>query len=337
MAEPKVPPKQTKEPAPPDPNQALADSIDGGLPIEYTDQPGGSVASASPPDTSAEKDAKAKGDGAEPPEKKDGKPQANKVEPPASKEGKGDEKPDGEPPEEGDEDPLAEAFKGLKPHEVIHKLLEDGTVGPILQGWSDRAGDAQSATAVEQERGGIAEEAKSQAENKHWDEHFGSMSEEEIGEELAKDSKAAIAYSRYQQRQEAPPELDPERIAETSKLYGYAIQLATYDKMVKESELSDEVKANLKAENFTNQGPDGIIAWGGAIYGALIEQAAEVRANELLEEKWETFQQERLAETDGERPPMGRGRTADNLPDLLKTDTGKLFEHAFTQKKPDKS
>ncbi|KKL98997.1 hypothetical protein LCGC14_1818850, partial [marine sediment metagenome] len=307
MAEPKAPPKQPDPPAEPNPDQALADAIEAGQPIVYTDRPGGSVSPASPPDASAEKGAKTKGDGEPPPEKKDGKPpEAKKVEPPASKEKKAVEKSDGEPPEEGDEDPLAKAFEGLKPHEVVHKLLEDGTIGPILQGWSDRAGDAQSASAVEQERGGIADEARGQAEDNHWDEHFGSMSEEEIGEELAKDSKAAIAYSRYQQRQQAPPELDPTRVAETSKLYGYAIQLATYDKMVKESELSDKVKANLKAENFTNQGPDGIISYGGAIYAALIEEAAEVKANELLEERWETYQQEHLAETDGERPPMGR-------------------------------
>ncbi|KKL96315.1 hypothetical protein LCGC14_1845710, partial [marine sediment metagenome] len=157
-----------------------------------------------------------------------------------------------------------------------------------------------------------------------------------LTEALAKDPKAAIAYSRYKQRQEEP-DLDPERVTEASKLYGYAIQLATYDKMLEGSALSDKQKSELKAENFTGQGPDGIIAWGSAIYAALIDHEAQVKADVLLEERWEPFKQEHLAEIDGDRPPMGRTRQADNLPDLIGTDTGALYEDAFSpDRKPKK-
>ena len=96
-------------------------------------------------------------------------------------------------------------------------------------------------------------------------------------------------------------------------------------------------KAELKAENFKDQGPEGIIAWGNAVYSALIEHEAEIRANELLNERWETFQQEHMAETDGDRPPMVRGRkVAGTLPDLIATDTTVLFEDAFTRKAQEK-
>ncbi|KKL47801.1 hypothetical protein LCGC14_2331890, partial [marine sediment metagenome] len=178
MTEPKEPPKAPAK-APPKPDetpeakvqadrQALADSIDAGVAIEYAEQPGGDVAPAPSPATSAEKKPKAE----ETPEAKEAREKLE-AEASASKEGPGE----GEPkvkgkPGEGDEDP----FKGLAeltPKELLSKLLEHSTVGPILQGWADRSGDAQSLTAVEQERVGIADEAKRQAENGHWDEHFG--------------------------------------------------------------------------------------------------------------------------------------------------------------------
>ena len=337
---PKAPPKAPPEPVPePDKGvQELADAIDGGIPITYADSPGGSVEPAPSPAASAEKEPKAKEppEAKKPPEKKgEPPPEKPKAKAPASKE----EPPDGEPkpevkPGEGDEDP----FKGMEPKDILAKLLEHPEVGPVLQHWADRAGDAQSLAAVEQERGAIANEARTQAEDAHWDEHFGKMSEEEIAEELAKDSKSAIAYSRYQQRQQEP-DLDPDRIVRASQTYGYVIQAETYVKMIEGSDLSAERKAELDPKKFMGQGPAGIIAWGTAIYEALIEQSARIKADALLEAEWETYQQEHLAETDGERPPMGRGRVASTLPDLLTTETPALFEDAFANPspKPDKT
>ena len=336
MAEPTAESKTTTKPEPkveaPSPEAvALADAIDSGIAVEYTEQPGGAVTPASPPATSKETEPKPEDKGKKPPDKGESKIQAKT---PASKEEPSGGTPEDGKPKEGDEDP----FKGLEAKDILAKLLGHPEVGPVLQRWADQAGEAQSASAVEQERGTIADEARTQAEDAHWDEHFKDMSEEEVGEELAKDSKAAVAYSRYKQRLEAKPELDPDRVTRASKVYGYAIQVATYDLMVKDSKLPDEKKAELKAENFKDHGPEGIIAWGNAVYSALIEHEAEIRANELLNERWETFQQEHMAETDGDRPPMVRGRkVAGTLPDLIKTDTSVLFEDAFTRTAQEKT
>ncbi len=335
---PKAPPKAPPAPEPDQGAQELADAIEGGIPFAYTDEPGGSVAPAPSPETSAEKEPKPKEppEAKKPPEKKGGEPppEKPKAKAPASKE----EPPEGEPEPDGKPKEGDDPFKGMTPKDIIAKLLEHPEVGPVLQNWADRAGDAQSLAAVEQERGAMADEARNQAEDAHWDEVFGDMSETEIAEKLASDSKAAIAYARYQQRQQAGPELDPDRVVRASQTYGYAIQAETYTKMVEGSDLSAEQKAELNPKKFMDQGPAGIIAWGTAIYEALIEQAARVKADELLEAEWETYQQEKMAETDGERPPMGRGRVAGTLPDLIGTDTGALFEDAFAgpQKTPDK-
>ncbi|KKM93341.1 hypothetical protein LCGC14_1209370 [marine sediment metagenome] len=331
---PKPPDKPPEAPPEPDANAQLADAIEGGIQIEYSDQPGGGVTPTPSPDASAEKEPKPKEppEAKKPPDKKgEPPPEKPKAKAPASKE----KPPEGEPkpevkPGEGDEDP----WKGMKPKDILAKLLEHPEVGPVLQHWADTAGDAQSATAIEHERGVIANEAKNQAEDAHWDEHFKDMSEEDVAAELARDSKAAIAYSRYQQRQQEP-DLDPARVTRASQVYGYAVQIETYNKILDESDLPDEAKAKLAGKNFTGQGPDGIIAWGVAIDEALVEQQAEVRANELMEERYETFQQEHMAETDGARPPMVRGRGAGGtMPDLIKTPTTDLFEDAFAQKKP---
>ena len=339
MVQPKDPP--AAKPEPPSPEAvALANAIDSGIAVEYTDQPGGAVTPAPASDTSAEKEPKAE----EPPEAK--KPPAKKgdeVPPerpkakkaPASKEEPAKEEPDGgAKPKEGDEDP----FKGMKPKDILRTLLEHTEVGPVLQQWADQAGDAQVATALDNARPNIeAETRRSEAERSE-DAHFSEMTQEQIAEEIAGNQKAASAYARYQQRKEAGEAPNAEAVAQSSQLYSYASRVAAVSGLIEESELTAEIKESLKPGNFTHLKAEGIREWEKAVFSALVEHDAEARANELLEERWETHLQERMAETDGSGPPMVRGRkVAGTLPDLIKTDTSVLFEDAFTRTAQEKT
>lgn len=334
MAEPKVEPKIPLPPepkvVPPRPEDvALADAIDSGLKVEYTDQPGGDVTPASLPYTSAEPEPKLK----EPPEAKkppkagDKPPEKPEAKAPASKEGPVvGESEDGEKPKEGDEDP----FKGMKPKDVLVKLLEHPEIGPVLQHWADRAGDAQVATALDAARPTIEADSRQAEAERADDEHFSGMTKEQIAEEIAGDEAVASAYARFQQRKEAGSLPNAEAIAQSSQLYSYASRVAAVSGLIEGSELSDEVKATLKPDNFKHLKAEGIRAWESAVFQALVLHEAEAKADVLLEERWETYQQERMAETDGDRPPMVRGRkVAGTLPDLIGTDTNELFEDAF--------
>ncbi len=326
MVQPKEPPKAPPEPeaAPPSPEDvALADSIDSGLPIQYVDQPGGAVAPASEPSTSAEKEPKPKEPPKKPP-KGEPSPEKPKAKAPASKEEPAGE-PEGTKPKEGDDDP----FKGMKPKDIIAKLLEHPDVGPVLQNWADRAGDAQVATALDTARPTIEADTRRLEAEKAEDAHFSGLTKEQIAEEIAGDEKTASAYARFQQRKEAGSPLNAEAIVQTSQLYSYTSRVAAVTSLLEESELTAEVKETLKPGNFTHLKTEGIREWEKAVFMALLGHAADAKAEELLEERWETYQQEHMADTDAERPPMVRGReVAGVLPDLM-TDTTKLFEDAF--------
>ncbi len=335
MVEPKVVPTEPKpepKPAAPSPEDvALANSIDSGIPVVYVDQPGGDVTPAPEPKTSAEKEPKAKEppEAKKPPQKGDAPPEKPKAKAPASKEAPGDGEPEGDgTPKEGDEDP----YKGMKPRDVLIKLLEHPDVGPELQRWADRAGDTQVATALEAARPNIEADTRRSEAEKAEDEHFSGMTKEQIAEEIAGDEKVATAYARFQQRKEAGSLPNAEAIARTSQLYSYTSRVAAVSSLIEGSELSAEVKETLKPGNFTHLKTEGIREWEKAVFQALVLHTAEAKAEELLEERWETYQQEHMADTDGDRPPMVRGRKVDGvLPDLIGTDTTKLFEDAFTR------
>ena len=337
MVEPKVAPTEPKpepKPATPSPEDvALANSIDSGIPVVYVDQPGGDVTPAPGSATSAEKEPQPKEppkaekppSGEKPPEKPKAKAPASKEAPAGEPEGDGT-------PKEDDEDP----FKGVKPRDVLVKLLEHPEIGPVLQNWADRAGDAQVATALETARPTIEADTRRSEAEKAEDERFSGMTKEQIAEEIAGDEKVATAYARFQQRKEAGSQPNAEAIAQTSQLYSYTSRVAAVSSLIEGSELSAEVKESLKPDNFTHLKTEGIREWEKAVFQALVTHTAEARAEELLNERWETYQQEHLAETDGDRPPMVRGRkVAGVLPDLM-TDTTKLFEDAFARKDPTK-
>jgi hypothetical protein len=166
------------------------------------------------------------------------------------------------------------------------------------------------------------------------------MSQEELGDEISKDPKAAAAYARYQARQQKGAEPDASGIAAASTVYAYSAQVTLNAKLLKESDLPADKKAELAGTNFVQdsttgapRGTEGLLAWGEAIQTALIGQAAEVRAQELLSEKWETFREEKLADEDPERPPVIQGDKTRPMGDLLGESSEAQLEHAFESKK----
>src|SRR3989304_411536 len=99
---------------------------------------------------------------------------------------------------------------------LAHEI--EGTVAPPQsKGAGDKsadgAGAAQVAAVLERERPAIAQTERERADHALWDEHFSSMTQEEIGEEISADSKAASAYAQYQERKQSGGGLSPEAAA----------------------------------------------------------------------------------------------------------------------------
>src|SRR3972149_4957674 len=229
--------------------------------------------------------------------------------------------------EKGEEEEAPDPLKDLN----IQQLLAHPALGPMLQSWADRAGAAQVAAVLERERPAIAQTERERADHALWDEHFSSMTQEEIGEEISADSKAASAYAQYQERKQSGGGLSPEAVARASEVYSNAAQVAVYSHMLENSGLDDVVKAELKPENFTHMGVDGLVSWGQASGQAIIDSRVEARAQELLAEKWETHKQEQLAELEQDRPPLTSGRRTGATPDLLGTPSNELLESALSK------
>ncbi len=276
--------------------------------------------SVSPKDKSASEETEAK-------PKSEGESQASEEK---TKPGDGEGEP-GEGEGEGEQEDL---FKDLasKPKEALKVLLEHPVLGPILQHWSDRAGDAQVTTALDRQKPITEAETKQAEAERVEDEHFSGMTQEQITEEIAGDEKAATAYARYQERKQAEGKPNAEAIANASQIYSYASQVASVSSLLEESELTAEVKESLKPGHFMSQGAEGIKEWGKAVLQAIITHEATAKAEKLKEDGWEAYKEERLAEIDGERPAVVSGRRDGPKPDLMKTPSEDLLESALSVK-----
>ena len=266
---------------------------------------------------------------------KDVKPKDEGEDTPASEgetetEVEGEKKP-GEGEEKGEqEDPLKDLAADAKG--ALKALLEHPVLGPLLNKWSDNAAKAQIVAALDTARPGIEADAKQSEAERAEDAHFSGMTQEQITEEIAGDEEAATAYARYQQRKEAGGAPNAEAIAQTAQLYAYTSEVAAIRSLLEGSELTDEVKENLKPEHFTHLKTEGIKEWKRAVFQAIVTHEATGLTATELEEKWEAYKEEHLAEIDGERPAMVTGRREGPTPDLIKTDSGVLLESALSVK-----
>jgi len=248
----------------------------------------------------------------------------------------GEDESEGEPESKGqkpgDEGEQEKTEPDLLAGLDVPKLLGHPVLGPLLNSWADRAGAAQVAAALERERDSIRSQAESTVDERHQDEHFSGMSREDIAAEIASDEKAALAYAQYQQRRQAASEPNPDAIAAASQVYAYATRVASVSRVINDSELSVEAKAELAPENFTHLGTEGIVVWEKAVFEAMVSHEAGQHAQRLLDEKWETYQQEKLAESDGTpTAPTVAGRRTANLPGLIETPSEVLLEDALTR------
>lgn len=225
-------------------------------------------------------------------------------------------------PKSGDD----EGKDGDKPTELtLEAILKDPKLGKEAQAWADRAAAAQVRAALDREREKLTESVKVTAQDEAFERYVQKLSRAELGELLAEDEEFARDYARYVERQQKPV-LDADAVAAASQTYGLAAQIATYSKMLDESGLPPEKLKELDGNNFTDQGPDGIVTWGAAIWDALLEQ----RVQQKFDEAWEAEKQDRLAELDKDRPPMVNGRRTAGIPDLLTTNSEDLLERALS-------
>lgn len=257
-----------------------------------------------------------------------------------SPKGEGEPKGKDEPEDGGDgvdkgeqEDPLKDLAADTAG--ALKTLLEHPVLGPLLNKWLDRGAAAQVTSALERERPTIEADAKRTEAERVEDEHFSSMTQEQISEEIASDEEAATAYARYQQRRQAGKAPNPEAIAQASQIYSYASRVAAVTSLLGESELSPEVKETLKPDNFTHLKAEGIREWEKAVFKALVAHEAGGLSEKALEEKWEAYKEEQLAEMDGERPAIVSGRRDGPMPGLIETPSETLLERAL-DKKPKK-
>ncbi|KKN29513.1 hypothetical protein LCGC14_0843250 [marine sediment metagenome] len=262
----------------------------------------------------------------EKPAPKDGETPTSKGEKP---EGEGGEKPKEGGDGGGQEDPLKDLAtdKG-----ALKVLLEHPDLGPILNRWADNLAIAQVSSALERERPTIEADTKRSEAERVEDEHFSSMTPEQVSEEISGDEGKATAYARYQQRKQAGGAPNAEAIAQTAQLYAYTSEVAAVRGMLEGSELTDEVKESLKPEHFTHLKTEGIKEWKKAVFQAIVTHEAAGMAEKLKEDGWEAYKEEHLAEVDGERPALVSGRREGPTPDLIKTDSGVLLEGALSGK-----
>lgn len=223
---------------------------------------------------------------------------ADKPKEPSDAEPKGSlEKPEGEEkgkespkePEGIDEKITAGITKALS-EMSIPDLLNHPTLGPKLNSWSDKAGNAQSTAAVTKAEGDWGDEAKL----KVLEQKFEDMSEEELGRALQDPETQAAFAALVDRRNKVTEEASEEAVAKKGQLYGYTVQIGVYQEMVGKSGLSTEAKEALRPEKFTHLGAKGIIAWGVAIQEALLEHASDEKSKALLDEKWEAHLEQQL-------------------------------------------
>ncbi|KKM04746.1 hypothetical protein LCGC14_1761150 [marine sediment metagenome] len=243
-------------------------------------------------------------------------------------EGEGGKKPGEGEEGGGQEDPLKD-LAGNK--DALKVLLEHPDLGPLLNSWNDRSAVAQVTSALERERPNIEANAKELEATRLEDAHFSEMTQEQVSEEITGDEKAAAAYARYQQRKEAGEAPNAQAIAQASQVYSYAVRVASVSSMLEDSELTAEVKETLKPEHFTHLKAEGIREWEKAVFQAIVDHTAADLTKEQLEEKFEAYKEEHLAEIDGERPAVVSGRKDGPSPDLIKTDSGTLLEGALSK------
>ena len=245
---------------------------------------------------------------------------------------------DGKPEEGGDKGDKEDPFKDLEgnltadPKGTLKILLEHPILGPILNRWTDDAGNAQVATALERQKPITeADTRKAEAERAE-DEHFSSMTQEQIAAEISDDRDAAVTYARYQQRQETKGAPNAEAITEASQIYSYAARVSVVKALIDESELTAEVKETLNPDHFTHLKAQGIIEWEKATFNALVAHEASALSAKEIAAKKETLNEEVMAEVDGERPAIVTGRREGPSPNFMKTDSTELLESALSKK-----
>lgn len=192
----------------------------------------------------------------------------------------GQDPPPDDKPKDPPTDPLA--------NQDLASLLKHPVIGPILNSWADKAGAAQATSAVSQAKTGW----EGEAELKVLEERFENMSDEDLGRALKDPDTAASFASLIANRTKAQEEASEEAIAQKGQVYGYAVQVGVYTKMLENSDLPAEKKAELNPDNFSHLGSPGILAWGTAVQEALLEHASSEKAKKLLDEKWEAHLEE---------------------------------------------
>jgi hypothetical protein len=228
---------------------------------------------------------------------------------------------------DGDGDETPDPLKDF----TLDQLLQHPTLGPVVQSHADKVANSRITAEVDRAKTTAKAEGRTEVTQEQEERYFSSLSKEELARELAADEELAARYAAYQARKQKPAEPDEEAIAQQGQMYALATAIRANRELVEGSDLSADVKAELKGENFTKHGANALVEWSKAITMAFAKQQAGKLASEDNDEAREAARNEARLEADKAKPGgVGvAGRGAGQKPDLLKTPTNKLFEDAF--------
>lgn len=211
----------------------------------------------------------------------------------------------------------------------LSKLLEHPVLGPQLNSWNDKSANSR----LQSERDKILNELEPQVRQRLEDEAVGKylddMSDEERGQELARNPQLASKWAQIQQSREQANS-HPEEVARAAEVYALATQISSVDQLIDASDLPDAEKESLKdVSKFQGQGAGAIVGWTQQVMQRLVEHAKEKGIEAEIDTRWNSYLEDNQARSPRARPGMTPpGSRAEPAPDVIKGDS-REFLSAF--------
>ena len=229
--------------------------------------------------------------------------QPTEGEQPPSDEGAGEGQPEGDKGEQ----PLSKPTLG--------QLLNDPDYQSELNRMIDRVAERRVASEADKRAAEMAVDKMAQ------------MTPEEMGEAFKANPALAKLWADAQESAQV------DAVAKAGQAAGYTVMVAETMALVRNADLPDDVKASLGPESYNHLGAAGIYPWHQAVTEALIEHGASKRTQAEIDERWEAYKANHLAELDTgrRRPDTSSGRVGSGmLP--FETDSNVLLEEALSKR-----
>lgn len=228
---------------------------------------------------------------------------------------------------------------------TVEHLLGHETVGPLLKSHIDTDFAAQMEGKTDalreevraEEAPKIEEEVTQRLAPQVLGQLFGQFEQtEQVQELLEGNAEFKTLWDKAKANGIPTSDLASEegRIARRATVHAYAFNLKTLQAVIERSDLSAEVKEEIQPEKFADKYPtDGdkaMLEWSSAVHEALIRHGA----TKLMNEEWEAFKEEQLAELEKELPKgsvPARGSAAEPRGDIMEGSSRDHLSRALAQ------